>query len=103
MKASLALSLFLFHQAIELGFFCAVIMAIVSFDDMEKFGVSVPLYLMQIIYGYYHFKASRAMKRLRGKQLNKVLGMTARNIFIFGLVNVFTLFAVTLFIKTPTW
>ena len=88
---------------LHIGFFSAVIMAIVSFDDMEKFGVSVPLYLTQIIYGYYHFKASREMKRLRGKQLNKVLGMTARNILIFGLVNVFTLFAVTLFIKTPTW
>lgn len=84
---------------LHLGFYSAIIMGIVSFDDMEKVGTSVPLYLPQLIYAYLHYRAAREMKKLKGKELNKVLGMTSRNILIYGLVNILMLYVATLFFK----
>lgn len=84
----------------HLGYFAAIIMSIVTFDDLRIVGSNVPIYLLQLIYGYLHFKASREMRRQKGKQLNKVLGMTARNILVYGIVNVIALYAVTIFLQT---
>ncbi len=41
--------------------------------------------LLMLPYLLLHVMAHRQMKALRGRELNKVLGMTARNILIFGL------------------
>lgn len=51
--------------------------------------------LLMLIYIPFHIRAFTEMRRIRkGAELNKVLGMTARNMFIFGvLVSVALLFA----------
>ena len=48
-----------------------------------------------LLYIPFHVRAFVEMRRIRkGAELNKVLGMTARNMFIFGvLVSVALLFA----------
>ena len=42
--------------------------------------------LINLIYLFLHFKTYRQLKALDGKALNQVLGATARNIFLFGLL-----------------
>lgn len=88
---------------LHMGYLAVGIMGIVSFDDMKEYGTTVPLYLAQVIYGYLHYKTSKEMRRLKGKQLNKVLGMTSRNILVFGLINVLVIFVAAKFVKTPIW
>jgi len=42
--------------------------------------------LINLIYLFLHFKTYRQLTTLDGKALNQVLGATARNIFLFGLL-----------------
>ena len=42
--------------------------------------------LINLFYLFLHFKTYRQLKALDGKALNQVLGATARNIFLFGLL-----------------
>lgn len=43
---------------------------------------------IMLIYFAVHLQAYRQMKRLAGRELNRVLGMTARNILVFGITSV---------------
>lgn len=43
---------------------------------------------IMLIYFAVHLQAYRQMKRLTGRELNRVLGMTARNILVFGITSV---------------
>ena len=45
-----------------------------------------PFSIINLIYLFLHFKTYRQLKTLDGKALNQVLGATARNIFLFGLL-----------------
>ena len=45
-----------------------------------------PFSIINLIYLFLHFKTYRQLKALDGKALNQVLGATARNIFLFGLL-----------------
>ncbi|KGF52710.1 1,4-dihydroxy-2-naphthoate octaprenyltransferase [Prevotella amnii] len=42
--------------------------------------------LLMLVYLTLHARTYRKMKKTQGKELNKILGKTARNIFIFGLL-----------------
>ncbi len=43
---------------------------------------------LMLVYFAFHLQAYRQMKLLTGKELNCVLGMTARNILVFGITSV---------------
>lgn len=43
---------------------------------------------LMLVYFAFHLQAYRQMKLLMGKELNRVLGMTARNILVFGITSV---------------
>lgn len=67
-----------------LYFACGIIAAVIilwfcHFSRMSFIAMGIYLFL--------HLQAHRNMKDLTGRELNKVLGMTARNIFIFGLLS----------------
>lgn len=54
-----------------------------EFDDPMK---KVLAYVLSGVYLLLHAVTFNAMRQLEGRALNKVLGMTARNIFLFGLL-----------------
>lgn len=81
----------------HLGFFGFTIMAAISIIDMLSAGSILPIFLIFVVYALLHAQAYRAMFRInKGRELNKVLGMTARNIFIFGITSVITILFVLL-------
>lgn len=85
-----------FYQ--HLGFFGIAIMAVVNFNELSQLNVIIPIYLIYIIYGVMHFQTYRAMFRInKGRGLNKVLGMTARNIFAFGILSVIDILSILMF------
>lgn len=65
-----------------LGVF-ATLIAIVALFLFPLTSIKYPFMLVYLI---LHFKALRKFQSLDGRELNKVLGVTARNIFIFGVM-----------------
>lgn len=56
-------------------------------DTSDGFVKPLIFILTALIYEFPHFKTARKLVEINhGKQLNRVLGMTARDMFIFGLV-----------------
>lgn len=68
----------------HLYFLCGVAAAIIvlSFCHFSRMS-----FIAMGVYLFLHFKAHRNMKELKGRELNKALGMTARNIFVFGILS----------------
>ncbi|MCH5174581.1 MAG: 1,4-dihydroxy-2-naphthoate octaprenyltransferase [Prevotellaceae bacterium] len=66
---------------------------ILSFTSLFLFPLSTIRYPLMIVYLILHFRAFRQLNTLDGRELNKVLATTARNIFLFGL-----LFAIGVFL-----
>lgn len=80
----------------HLGFFGMTIMGIIIFNMLTAEKNILPIYLIFLIYGVLHVKTYKTMFRInKGRELNKVLGMTARNIFIFGILSVIAILSVT--------
>ena len=76
----------LFYQG--LGYIGLSIMLLVTISILYKHHSALPVYLLFAGYGLLHAKTYGKMKKIhQGKELNQVLGMTARNIFIFGLTS----------------
>ncbi len=61
------------------------IMAVLIMSIYDGFTVKSALML---VYFAFHLQAFRQMKLLTGRELNRVLGMTARNILVFGVASV---------------
>lgn len=81
----------------HLGFFGMTIMGTIIFNMLITERSILPIYLIFLVYGILHAKTYKTMFRInRGRELNKVLGMTARNIFIFGILSVIAILLVTL-------
>ena len=79
----------------HLGFFGMTIMGIIIFNMLIAEKNIIPIYLIFLIYGVLHVKTYKTMFRInKGRGLNKVLGMTARNIFIFGILSVIAILSV---------
>ena len=72
-----------------LGIFAAIL----ALTSLFLFPLSTIRYPLMLIYLILHFRAFRQLNTLDGRDLNRVLGITARNIFLFGL-----LFAIGVFL-----
>ena len=70
-----------------------VVATLLAFTSLFLFPQSSFHYPLLLIYLILHIRASRQLKTLDGKALNSLLGITARNIFLFGI-----LFAVSAFL-----
>ena len=87
-----------FYQ--HLGIFGFTIMGVINAIDLWKEECILPIWLIFLIYTILHGRTYKTMFRIRkGRELNKVLGMTARNIFIFGILSVLSILSVLLFLK----
>lgn len=87
----------------HLGFFGMFMMGLMNFLDLTDQKCYYPIYLIFLLYAYLHYKTYKKMFRInKGKELNKVLGMTARNILVFGITCVITILSMMLFCEPPT-
>lgn len=85
----------------HLGFFALAIMLGICLYDLYEMQCYYPIYLIYIVFATLHHKTYKKMFRInKGRQLNEVLGMTARNIFVFGITAVIGILAVLL-CQTP--
>lgn len=59
---------------------------LLSFTSLFLFPLSSIRYPLMLIYLILHFRAFRQLNTLDGRDLNRLLATTARNIFLFGLL-----------------
>lgn len=71
---------------LDIYLWLSIFSTILAFVALFLFPLSSIRYPLMLIYQILHFKAFRQMKSLDGRVLNQVLGITARNIFLFGLL-----------------
>ena len=72
---------------LNLYLWLGIIATLLAFTSLFTSTFSLRLsFLINLIYLLLHFKTYRQLKALDGKALNRVLGATARNIFLFGLL-----------------
>ena len=79
----------------SIGYIAAGIMIILVFFDLYKTDKLIPTYAIYLIYIILHRQSYQEMKRInKGAKLNQVLGLTARNILVFGLLSVAAILSV---------
>ncbi len=71
---------------LDLYLWLGVFSTILAFTALFLFPYSSIRYPLMLIYLILHFRTFRQLKTLDGHALNQVLGATARNIFLFGLL-----------------
>lgn len=73
----------------SIGYTAAGIMIILVFFDLYQTDKLIPTYAIYLIYIILHRQSYQEMKRInKGAKLNQVLGLTARNILVFGILSV---------------
>lgn len=83
---------------LHLGFAGIVVMGVICVKDLWTVHTIMPIWLIFLGYALLHVQTYKTMFRIRkGRELNRVLGMTARNIFIFGITSVASILSVLLF------
>lgn len=81
----------------SIGYIAAGIMIILVFFDLYQINKVIPTYAIYIIYIILHRQSYKEMKRInKGAKLNQVLGLTARNILVFGILSVAAILSVIL-------
>lgn len=81
----------------SIGYLAAGIMIILIFFDLYQINKVIPTYVIYIIYIILHRQSYKEMKRInKGAKLNQVLGLTARNILVFGILSVAAILSVIL-------
>lgn len=81
----------------SIGYLAAGIMIILIFIDLYQINKVIPTYAIYIIYIILHRQSYKEMKRInKGAKLNQVLGLTARNILVFGILSVAAILSVIL-------
>lgn len=81
----------------SIGYLAAGIMIILIFFDLYQIDKVIPTYAIYIIYIILHRQSYKEMKRInKGAKLNQVLGLTARNILVFGILSVAAILSVIL-------
>lgn len=81
----------------SIGYIAAGIMIILIFFDLYQINKVIPTYAIYIIYIILHRQSYQEMKRInKGAKLNQVLGLTARNILVFGILSVAAILSVIL-------
>lgn len=79
----------------SIGYIAAGIMIILVFFDLYQIDKVIPTYAIYLIYIILHRQSYKEMKRInKGTKLNQVLGLTARNILIFGILSVAAILSV---------
>lgn len=79
----------------SIGYIAAGIMIILVFIDLYQTDKLIPTYAIYLIYIILHRQSYQEMKRInKGAKLNQVLGLTARNILVFGLLSVAAILSV---------
>lgn len=79
----------------SIGYIAAGIMIILVFFDLYQIDKVIPTYAIYLIYIILHRQSYKEMKRInKGAKLNQVLGLTARNILIFGILSVAAILSV---------
>lgn len=79
----------------SIGYIAAGIMIILVFIDLYQIDKVIPTYAIYLIYIILHRQSYKEMKRInKGAKLNQVLGLTARNILVFGLLSVAAILSV---------
>nr|WP_288232784.1 1,4-dihydroxy-2-naphthoate octaprenyltransferase [uncultured Prevotella sp.] len=79
----------------SIGYISAGIMIILVFFDLYQIDKLIPTYALYLIYIILHRQSYKEMKRInKGAKLNQVLGLTARNILVFGLLSVAAILSV---------
>lgn len=79
----------------SIGYIAAGIMIILVFFDLYQIDKVIPTYAIYLIYIILHRQSYKEMKRInKGAKLNQVLGLTARNILVFGLLSVAAILSV---------
>lgn len=79
----------------SIGYTAAGIMIILVFFDLYKTDKFIPTYAIYLIYIILHRQSYQEMKRInKGAKLNQVLGLTARNILVFGILSVAAILSV---------
>lgn len=79
----------------SIGYIAAGIMIILIFIDLYQIDKVIPTYAIYLIYIILHRQSYKEMKRInKGAKLNQVLGLTARNILIFGILSVAAILSV---------
>ena len=71
---------------LDLYLWLGIISTLLAFTALFLNPFSTIRYPLMLIYLILHFRTFRQLKTLDGKALNQVLGSTARNIFLFGLL-----------------
>lgn len=79
----------------SIGYIAAGIMIILVFFDLYQTDKFIPTYAIYLIYIILHRQSYQEMKRInKGVKLNQVLGLTARNILVFGILSVAAILSV---------
>lgn len=79
----------------SIGYIAAGIMIILVFIDLYQIDKVIPTYALYLIYIILHRQSYQEMKRInKGAKLNQVLGLTARNILVFGILSVAAILSV---------
>lgn len=79
----------------SIGYIAAGIMIILVFFDLYQIDKLIPTYALYLIYIILHRQSYKEMKRInKGAKLNQILGLTARNILVFGLLSVAAILSV---------
>lgn len=79
----------------SIGYIAAGIMIILVFFDLYQIDKLIPTYALYLIYIILHRQSYKKMKRInKGAKLNQVLGLTARNILVFGFLSVTAILSV---------
>lgn len=79
----------------SIGYIAAGIMIILVSFDLYQIDKVIPTYAIYLIYIILHRQSYKEMKRInKGAKLNQVLGLTARNILVFGLLSVAAILSV---------
>lgn len=79
----------------SIGYIAAGIMIFLVFIDLYQIDKVIPTYAIYLIYIILHRQSYKEMKRInKGAKLNQVLGLTARNILVFGLLSVAAILSV---------
>ena len=79
----------------SIGYIAAGIMISLVFFDLYQTDKFIPTYAIYLIYIILHRQSYQEMKRInKGAKLNQVLGLTARNILVFGILSVAAILSV---------
>ena len=79
----------------SIGYTAAGIMIILVFFDLYQIDKFIPTYAIYLIYIILHRQSYQEMKRInKGAKLNQLLGLTARNILVFGILSVAAILSV---------